>query len=175
MWKTGDVTLAERFSMRCSFLTSLLLSVLFITPVLFFPLSPPLSVWELRSVLNAAKTWLYWSWCSADRASQLRPPLPPGLSMSSTLDLPAGVFIGGLKLCCWVPPSGPLTLKTRLIWNSAVPQRDCKRKSRGNDIRRWFSLPPWTFVYGQAGSDDETWKEFLLGGETSETVNTDSL
>lgn len=48
-------------------------------------------------------------------------------------------------------------------------------ESWGNDIRRWFNLPPWTFVHGQAGSDDETWKEFLLGGEACTPVNTDSL
>lgn len=30
-------------------------------------------------------------------------------------------------------------------------------------------------MYGQAGSDDETWKEFLLGGDASTPVNTDSL
>lgn len=63
----------------------------------------------------------------------------------------------------------PITSETMLILNVIVSE------SWGNDIRRWFSPSPSTFVYGQAGSDDETWKEFLLGGEASTPVNTDSL
>lgn len=63
----------------------------------------------------------------------------------------------------------PLASETMLFLCMIVSE------SWGNDIRRWFNLPPWTFVYGQAGSDDETWKEFLLGGEACTPVNTDSL
>lgn len=63
----------------------------------------------------------------------------------------------------------PITSETMLCLSVIVSE------SWGNDIRRWFSLALQTFVYGQAGSGDETRKEFLLGGEACTPVNTDSL
>lgn len=68
------------------------------------------------------------------------------------------------------PPLGLVTSDERRRSSLAIAS-----ESWGNDIRRWFSRPPRTLVHGQAGSGDETRKEFLLGGETSAPVNTDSL